>query len=453
MSIAPEAVHSELSKRILVDGFDIVVDLQESRGSWMRDKRNGRDYLDFFSCFSSLPLGWNHPEMINRQGELTSAAINNISNSDLYTVEYADAVSTIGRIAQPVGMENMFFVAGGALAVENCLKAAMDWKYVGVNSSIEKTPDPAFDWGLDMARSNAISIGHFQESFHGRTGYTLSITCTDPMKTKRFSKHDWPRFPNPKIHFPLDRAESARLDVLEQEILNDVGASLDSENMAAVIIEPIQGEGGDNHFRDGFLRDLANLVQSNDALFIVDEVQSGVGATGKMWAHEHAGLSPDLVAFGKKMQICGFFAGDRLKMHDDNVLETSGRINSTWGGNLVDFVRGSIGLEVVEAERLVDNTAKRGVELIAGLEELADAPSSAVSQVRGKGTMCAFTLPTEAQRGQFRSACIDRGVFTLNSGRRSVRLRPNLALSSDEVDIALAAFSEASSFVSSQEIT
>ncbi len=442
MSVASDDVHETLARHILVDGFDFVIDLDRSAGSRFHDSRTGRDILDFFSCFASMPVGWNHPDVIARQTEFGRVAINNVTNSDMYTAEMAEAVETIARIAKPSYLPNLFFVAGGALGVENCLKAAMDWKS---HQRQARGIDPAvpFDWQSDQAASSKLTIGHFNEAFHGRTGYTMSLTNTDPLKTERFAKFDWPRFDNPTIRFPLDEVENARLDRLEQDVLASIRdhSRAHPDSMAAIIIEPIQGEGGDNHFRPSFLRGLRETCDEVEAMLVVDEVQTGVGLTGRMWAHEHSGIEPDLLAFGKKMQVCGMMASKRLQEFDDNVFDTSGRINSTFGGNLIDMVRGATYLEIIEREGLIVNAEVIGRQLENGLNELASAHES-VSNVRAKGLFQAFTLPSREQRDDFRRRALEAGVLTLTSGLDSVRLRPPLNLTGDEVDEALGVFGD-----------
>lgn len=426
-----EQVHETLSKHILTDGFDFVVDLDKSKGSRLYDSRGERYILDMFSCFSSLPIGWNHPSLIELQAELGRISVNNITNSDLYSVEMAEAVDTIGRLSRPAHMSNMFFIAGGALAVENTLKAAMDWKQQE-RESLGLPGD---------ANSPRVSIAHLEEAFHGRSGYTMSLTNTDPTKTDRYAKFEWPRISNPKIRFPLDDAENSRLQSAEDASIQSLydAAEANPEEIAAVIVEPIQGEGGDNHFRAEYLQRLQKATHDIGALFIVDEVQTGVGGTGKMWAWEHYGIEPDMLAFGKKMQVCGMMANDRVQSNDDNVFETSSRINSTWGGNLVDMARGARILEVIHEENLLNNATRVGEHLINALHELA-ARHDFISNVRGLGLFVAFTLPNRSMRDKFRDLALEKGVLVLNSGFDSIRLRPCINLTEEEAGEVIAIF-------------
>ena len=439
-----DSVHDMLSRHILADGFDFVVDLDKSEGSRLHDSRTDNKILDMFSCFASLAIGWNHPRLVEMEAELGRIAVNNITNSDLYSVEMADAVDTIGNLAKPAHMSNMFFIAGGALGIENALKASMDWKQQ--ERSRKGLP------GDDNFPN--ISIAHLEEAFHGRSGYTMSLTNTDPTKTDRYPKFEWPRIPNPKINFPLDAYESARLDEAESVSIESLIAESENnpDEIAAVIVEPIQGEGGDNHFRPQYMKNLQKTAHDIGALFIVDEVQTGVGGTGKMWAFEHHGIEPDMLAFGKKMQICGFMSNDRVCENNDNVFNTSSRINSTFGGNLIDMVRGATILEVIEEEKLLDNATKVGDYLLAGLHEM-QRKYDCITNVRGVGLFAAFNLPNRSLRDEFRSAALKDGVLALNSGFESIRLRPPVNLTIEEVDEVLGIFEGVTKKIESTQIT
>ena len=428
--IQPSDVHSVLSRHMLADGYDIVMDLQKSRGSWVFDQRRGRNMLDFFTNFATIPVGYNHPRIDSAEfrERLVTSALNKPANSDIYTTYMAEFVNTFARIALPASMQkHTFFVEGGSVGIENALKAAFDWK---VRKNFEK--------GLKEERGQQIM--HLREAFHGRTGYTLSLTNTaDPRKTQYFPKFDWPRVNNPKIIFPataesLEAAARAETETIEQarRFLTER-----KDDIAAFIMEPIQGEGGDNHFRPEFLRAVRQLCDENEMLLIFDEVQSGVGITGKMWSFQNFDVEPDLFAFGKKTQVCGFVSNDRLFEVDENVFTVSSRINSTWGGNLTDMVRAQRYFEIIDEEDLVSNAATVGAQFLAGLEHLAEQFPLLVSNVRGRGLMCAFDLPSGDVRDTAIKSMADQDLLVLASGHRSLRFRPALSLSSDEAALAI----------------
>lgn len=425
ITVPTDQVFPILEQNILVDGFHIVIDLQRSHGSMMVDALTGSEYLDCYSCFSTLPLGHNHPKLADEgfRESLLAAALGNPANSDVYSREYAAFVQTFQKHAVPDPFRYLFFIAGGALAVENAMKVAFDWKTQHNRSQ-----------GVDVAGDKIL---HFRDAFHGRSGYTLSVTNTDPAKTDDFPKFAWPRITNPKIRFPLDDAAA---EEAEAQACREIEAAFDRDphGIAALLIEPIQGEGGDNHFRPHFLRRLREYADRHDALLIYDEVQTGFGTTGSMWAFQQLGVTPDLVAFGKKSQVCGIMSTNRVDSVERNVFHVSSRINSTWGGNLVDMVRCARMLEIMVEDNLVANAAHVGGAFLEGLQGLAcDIPD--VTNPRGRGLMLAFDLPDGDARERLRLALWQAGLASLPCGPRSLRFRPPLIFSEADVERALAA--------------
>jgi len=352
---------------------------------------------------------------------LMRVALTNPANSDVYTREFAAFVQTFRDIAAPDDFPHLFFVAGGALAVENALKTAFDWK-------CQKNRAAGINAGGDK-------ILHFREAFHGRTGYTMSLTNTDPTKTDDFPLFDWPRVSNPKLTFPVDAEQAA---AAEAASVAEIEAAFDADphGIAAILIEPIQGEGGDNHFRPEFFQQLRRIADEREALLIFDEVQTGLGLTGTMWAFQGLGVTPDIVAFGKKTQVCGIMSTARVDDIPDNVFHKSSRINSTWGGNLVDMVRAARYLHIIEAENLVDNAARVGEIFKDALLELQDE-FEVISNVRGAGLMLAFDLPDGAQRDELVTRCWDTGFAALVCGPLSLRVRPCLTFSEEDVARAM----------------
>jgi L-lysine 6-transaminase len=423
--VSPAQVHPELAQHLLVDGFEFVLDLAASRGSTLVDQRDGAEYLDLFTFFASSALGMNHPALTDDQefsAELVEAARNKPSNSDVYTVAMARFVETFARVLGDPALPHLFFVEGGALAVENALKVAFDWKSRWNQAH-----------GLDPELGTKVL--HLHQAFHGRSGYTLSLTNTEPVKVERFPKFDWPRIPAPYL------SEGQDVAAREAQALAAAREAFERypHDIACFLMEPIQGEGGDHHFRPEFLQGMQALCREFDALFVLDEVQTGVGLTGTPWAYQQLGVHPDVVAFGKKTQVCGMMAGGRVDEVPDNVFRVSSRINSTWGGSLVDMVRCRRILEVIEAERLFDRVAPLGEHLLAQLRGLAER-HEAVTQVRGRGLMCAFSLPDRQVRDAvLKAARTDEHVLLLGCGDRSIRFRPALTVSETDLEAGVAA--------------
>src|SRR5438445_9164714 len=426
-SVDPSHVLHVLGDHILLDGFKIVLDQEKSRGSYLYDAANGQRLIDLYGFFGSMPIGFNHPyfDQPDVRRDLLRAAKAKVANSDVYSSAYAEFVETFARVAGLRPLDKYLFIEGGAAAVENTLKAAMDWK-------VRK--NMAAGYG-----ERGTEILHFRHAFHGRSGYTMSLTNTDPRKTDLFAKFDWPRVSCPFIDFALPESERekdviAREKKSEQEIRDYVDQR--RIDICAIIIEPIQGEGGDNHFRGEWLRKLRTICDENDILLIFDEVQCGMGATGRNWCCEHFDVVPDLLAFGKKAQTCGVMAGPRLDEVKDNAFRLSSRLNSTWGGNFTDMVRSTHFLRIIEEEHLVENAGKAGAHFLDQLREL-QREEPTISAARGRGLFLAFDLPDPKTREAFWKGLFDLGVLTLRSGENSIRFRPALDITAEVIDEAM----------------
>ena len=341
--------------------------------------------------------------------------------------------------AQPDVIAGVLAREHGALVPGRQIASAKSWLSNGLVDRTAALLPWAISEGpkLSPVDASARLLMHLREAFHGRTGYTISMTNTaDPRKTQYFPKFDWPRITNPKIQFPATEESLAAAARAEADALQEAKKYLQErkDDIAAFIMEPIQGEGGDNHFRPEFFRAMRQLCDENDMLLIFDEVQTGVGMTGKMWSFQHFGVEPDIFAFGKKTQVCGFAANDRIFDIDENVFTVSSRINSTWGGNLTDMVRSQRYFEIIDEEKLVSNAATVGDYFQKGLHRLAEQFPELITNVRGRGLMIAFDLPAGDVRDNAIKAMEANDLLVLSSGHRSVRFRPPLNLSTDEAD-------------------
>lgn len=414
-----------LEKSILADGFDVVMDFEKSKGAHFYDAKHQKTYIDFFSFFASNPIGYNHPKMSDPEFEkdLLAASKIKVSNSDIYSKYLADFTQTLHHNFLSK-FDRLFFIEGGALGVENAIKTAQDWK-VRKNLAANRG-------------ENGTQVLHFAKAFHGRTGYTLSLTNTVANKTAYFAKFDWPRVSNPKIQFPLTEESLAKVIEAENKTVQEIKQAFQSRphEICSILIETIQGEGGDNFFRKEFLQKLKELSLENDALLIFDEVQTGMGITGKNWAHEHYDVVPDLMAFGKKVQVCGFAARLERLEEVDHVFKVSSRINSTWGGGLSDMARSTQFMKIILEERLVDNAQDLGKKMLGQLDELSNE-NEKITNVRGLGLWMAFDLPSADLRDQAIDKLWENGLMILPCGEKSIRLRPVLDLKASEADEGL----------------
>jgi L-lysine 6-transaminase len=427
MSITPQNVQATLSKHILADGFDLTFDMERSQGVYIYDSKYDRTLLDFFTCFASVPLGYNHPKMLNDEAfkkDLLLAALTNPSNSDIYTEQYAHFLEVFDRVGIPEYLPHAFFISGGGLAIENALKTAMDWK-------VQKN----FAKGYQVEKG--FKVIHFEHAFHGRTGYTMSLTNTQPVKTRWFAKFDWPRVSTPYINFDELKSNPDALYQREAQSIAQIEKAFqdNKDDICAIIIEPIQSEGGDNHIRKEFLEQLRKLADEYEAMLIYDEVQTGVGLTGKFWCHEHFGENarPDIIAFGKKMQVCGILVSRRVEENPDNVFTVSSRINSTWGGNLTDMVRSAKILEIIAEDNLCNHAAQTGQYLQDQLAALSHT-TNLISNIRGRGLLTAFDFPDSDIRNNFINMGLENNTMFLGCGEKSIRFRPALIMQSTDID-------------------
>lgn len=409
------SVVETLKKYILVDGFHVVADLDSSHDSWIIDKETKKKYLDCYSQFASQALGWNHKSLIENSDYIKNASIYKLANSDMYSKIYENFMKNFASIAPD--FKHFFFIEGGSLAVENALKAAFDWKC-------------QLDQRHAMTDGQFLDVIHMKEAFHGRSGYTLSLTNTGEMKTKWFPKFKWTRVINPKITNSSDETEKN-----ESICLDQMEKTLKKREVAAIIFETIQGEGGDNHFTPRLFKEVRKLADEYQAMFILDEVQCGMGLTGKWWAYEYYDVKPDMIVFGKKSQVCGFASNERIEEAKNNVFKQSSRINSTWGGNFVDMARSKIIIDIIKKENLVENSEIIGKQFLESLKELS-IKYPQINNVRGKGLMIAFDLPDEKNRDLL-IAKMQENMLVLKCGEKSIRFRPSLSFNSSDVNQAI----------------
>lgn len=427
--VQPKNTIKKLAKHVLVDGFHLVLDMEKSQGAWIIDAVSGKTYLDCYGNFGSSALGHNHPKMFSDEKfikKLISAELEKPANSDIYTVEYVDFVIKFAKLAAPNDFkEHLFFIEGGGPAVDNAIKTAFDWK-------ARKNPYQFQDENLEIL--------HFDYSFHGRTGYALSVTrARNWQKTKFFPRFDWPWVKPPILKFPVNEKEIQRVKIEEEKAIKYIEMIIEKRpyQIAGIIIEPIQGEGGDNHFRARFLNELRRITLNNDVLLIFDEVQTGFGAAGKMWCYKHFSVKPDILVFGKKSQVCGFMTTERIDEVKDNVFRVPGRINSTWGGNLTDMIKCQKILEIMRGDNLIANAAETGEYFLRVLNNLAANHPDFVSNVRGRGFFIAFDMPNKYLRDMLRLTLWEEGLAQLACGEQSIRFRPPLIFTKENVDEAI----------------
>lgn len=423
LGVKPDQVHKILKKHMLADGMPVVFDFENSHGCHLYDALSGKKYLDCFGQYASLPLGYNHPKILDKMGHFLDPSITKVVNSDIYTQHMAAFVDTFSKIL-PKQFTKTFFIEGGSAAVENCLKIAFDWFAQTRN--------------LNDKEAQKLDVIHLKECFHGRGGYTLSLTNSSFDKISYFPRFNWTTVTNPKIHFPM---KAHKVKHLEDISLKEIEDAMKKGNVAAFIMEPIQGEGGNNMFRKEYFQSVRKLCDKYNCLLIFDEVQTGFGSTGKWWAWEHYDVVPDMFAFGKKSQVCGVAANmDNIGKAKDNCFSKSSRINSTWGGNIIDMVRCKFIIDVIlEDKTILSQVSEVGNYLLGKLNNLAKGTlfkASKISNVRGIGTIVAFDMPTKEERNAMLTK-LNKNMIILGCGEKSIRFRPPLTFSKENVNEAM----------------
>ncbi len=399
---------------------------------------SSRDTISY-AQIASIPVGYNNPALhaIASSPQMTSALVNRPALGNFPSHDYASILeSGILRVA-PKGLNQVFTAMAGSDANETAYKAAFMWRRQ------QERGGPHVDFTADEISSSMVnqapgapqlSILSFKTGFHGRLFGSLSTTRSKPIHKLDIPAFDWPQASFPLLKYPLeDHVEENR--IAEEEALADVERLITAHHLppCAVVIEPIQSEGGDNHASPSFFRGLRKLTKKHNVLLIVDEVQTGVGATGKFWAHDHWDLEtpPDMVTFSKKAQTAGYYFGNpELRPNKPY------RQFNTWMGDPARAILFRAIIDEIERLDLVTNTARVGDYLFGGLEDLAKRFPGEIKNLRGKGqgTFIAFDSP---RRDEFLKKAKSFGVNIGGSGESAVRLRPMLIFQQHHADILL----------------
>ena len=357
---------------------------------------------------------------------MASAIINRPALGNFPPHDWAEILETGILKVAPKGLNQVFTGQSGSDANELAYKAAFIWKRQQqrggpnvdftndeISSAMENEPPGAPD----------LSILSFKSAFHGRLLGSLSTTRSKPIHKLDVPAFHWPQAPFPACKYPLDQY-AAENTAEEKRCLEETERLIKEWPLppAAIIIEPIQSEGGDNHASPAFFKGLRELTRKHDILFIVDEVQTGIGSTGKFWAHEHWGLAdpPDMVTFSKKAQTAGYYFGN-----SDLKPNKPYRQFNTWMGDPARALLFRAIIREIERLGLVENTAAVGDYLYGGLERLAQRYPNEIENLRGKGqgTFLAWNSP---RRDEVLKKAKTVGVNIGGCGETSVRLRPML---------------------------
>ena len=365
------------------------VQTTKGKGCYFQDL-DGNTFLDFASQIASNPLGYNHPDMLKVLKSFKNTPIK-VAGQDFLPKEHQDLIDELIKIS-PRGLNSAFLINSGAEAVENAMKTAFYNK-----------PTAKF----------AIS---FESSFHGRTLGALSAT-----NSKSVQKGHYPTIPFRRL--PYNKKAGKRLRrILESEA--------SPEDIAFVIMEPVQGEGGYRIPPRNMVREIRKITNKNKIFLISDEVQAGIGRTGKWWAMENFNIKPDIISSAKALQVGATIANKKLK-------PKPGAISSTWGGgHLLDLAMGLQTIKTIKKYNLLKKNIKHGKYLVKRLYELHDKHPQ-IRDPRGLGLMCAFDVPTQKQRDDLVIEMLKHGLVTVGCGHRTIRLIPPYIISEKEIDQAI----------------
>ncbi|CAO2648190.1 Nn.00g074570.m01.CDS01 [Neocucurbitaria sp. VM-36] len=427
-----------LSKVFDTRSLNMVADYSRSYGNYIADP-DGNVLLDVYAQIASIPVGYNNPALLlaATSPDMASAIINRPALGNFPQHDWADILEEGILSVAPKGLNQVFTSQSGSDANELAYKAAFMWKrqqqrggahvdfsHEDIHSAMNNQSPGAPD----------MSILSFKSGFHGRLFGSLSTTRSKPIHKIDIPAFDWPQAPFPSLKYPLE--ENAAENAKEEQRCLDETERLIKEwhhPPAAVIVEPIQSEGGDNHATPNFFRGLRELTKKLNVLFIVDEVQTGVGATGKFWAHEHWNLStpPDMVTFSKKAQTAGYYFGN-----NDLRPNKPYRQFNTWMGDPARAILFRAIIQEIQRLDLVNSTAATGSYLYDGLRRLAEQYPKEIQNLRGKGqgTFIAWDSP---RRDEVLKKAKGQGVNIGGSGEVAVRLRPMLIFQKHHADLLL----------------
>lgn len=429
---------TELHKVFDTRSLNMIANYQQSYGNYIADL-DGNLLLDVYAQIASIPLGYNNPvlQSIARSDEMVSAMVNRPALGNFPQSDWRDILETGILKAAPKGLNQVFTAMAGSDANETAYKAAFMWKRQQERGGpdVDFTPEEINSSMNNLAPgAPQYSIMSFKTGFHGRLFGSLSTTRSKPIHKLDIPAFDWPQASFPMLKYPLHEHEAENA-AEEKRCLEGTEHVITSYHnpVAAVVIEPIQSEGGDNHATPAFFQGLREITKKHNVLLIVDEVQTGVGATGKFWAHDHWNLSspPDMVTFSKKAQAAGYYFGDSALRPNKPY-----RQFNTWMGDPARAIlfRGII--DEIERLDLVQHTAVTGDYLFNGLEQLQQRFPDQFQNLRGKkqGTFIAWDHP---KRDQFLLRGKTVGINIGGSGASAVRLRPMLIFQQHHADILL----------------
>lgn len=430
----------QLSKLQNSGAVNFFVDYDKCTGNYIADADNNM-LLDMYMQIASLPLGYNHPAIIKvlQDPKNQNVFVNRPALGSFPPVEFANKLEKTLISIAPAGLRQVQTMACGSCANENAFKAAFFWYNNMMRGGKPPTQEDLANCLLNKGNGCPdLSVLSFKGAFHGRTLGVLATTHSKHVHKLDVPTFDWPIADFPMYKYPYeDNLEYNKQQ--DEDCLKNVAELIDYFNeekkkpVACMVVEPIQSEGGDNLATPYFFQNLQRIAKEKNVIFIMDEVQTGLCATGKLWAHEYFDLpsAPDIMTFAKKMQTGGYFYKDELRV------DAAYRVFNTWMGDPVRILYLEAIIEQIRKDNLVELNRSVGEYMLNVLKAYCNDYPHLIDSARGLGTFQALNGVSSGVRDQIMSKLKNEGVLTGGSGDRTLRIRPALTFTKKHADIFL----------------